>query len=163
MNIEYYTDPKFKKTEIIKMVLFFPIFGALIYLISLTGIVDSFLMLTLLIIPIGLVGIWQIAKNSKNRPSVTITDTGLKIFNPFELEEIKWNEIIGIRIENKLNRQILYLDLKNEAVHKSVFNKFLNKLTNTKKEKLNSHVAIMEKYVSYKVDEMKSIIEGKKN
>jgi hypothetical protein len=57
------------------MAFFFPIFGALIYLISKQGIGDMTINL-ILIITIGTFGIWKVIKNNKNRPSVIIHEKG---------------------------------------------------------------------------------------
>ncbi|MFD1552970.1 hypothetical protein DNU06_15790 [Putridiphycobacter roseus] len=163
MNQEYYTDPKFRKTEIIKMFLFFPIFGTIIYLISLTSLGGNEWISVLLLLPIGLYGFWQIFNNSKNRPSVIIAERGITINNPAELEEISWNEIVGITVENKFNRQILYLDLKNEPQYKNVLSKVINKRNEKVKAKLSPKVGIMEKYVSYKIEELQSVTEEQIN
>ena len=160
--MEYYTDPKFRKMEIIKAGLFFPIFGLIIYFLSLKGIGSMTLYLVILI-PVGIFGIWQVIKNSKNRPSVIINDKGITINNPLELGLIEWGEIDGVRQEKILNRELLCIDLKNPIHHKKRLNKITKKQAETSEPKLKTHVVIMEKYVSYKIDEIKTKIEEKIN
>ena len=162
MKMEYYTDPKFRKMEIIKMGLFFPIFGLIIYFLSLKGIGSITLYLAILI-PVGIFGIWQVMKNSKNRPSVIINDKGITINNPLELGLIEWEEIDGVRQEKILNRQLLCIDLKNPVHHKKRLNKIAKKQAETSEPKLKTHVVIMEKYVSYRIDEIKTKVQEKIN
>lgn len=159
--MEYYTDPKFKKLEIIKIGLFFPTFGLIIYFLSHNGIGSMALYLVMLI-PVGIFGIWQIMKNSKNRPSVIINDKGITINNPIELGFIEWEEIKRVRQEKILNKQLLCIDLKNPTNHKKKLAKIAKKQAETSEIRLNTHVVIMEKYVSYKTEEIKTKIEERR-
>lgn len=160
--MEYYTDPKFRKMEIIKMGLFFPIFALIIYFLSLKGIGSMALYLAILI-PVGIFATWQVMKNSKNRPSVIMNDKGITINNPLELGLIEWKEIDGVRQEKILNKQLLCIDLKNPVHHKRRLNKITKKQAETSELKLKTHVVIMEKYVSYRTHEIKTTIDEKIN
>lgn len=162
LKIEYFTDPKFKKMEIIKMGLFFPIFGLIIYFLVLKGIGNIVLYLVM-IIPIGIFGTWQVMRNSRNIPSVIIGDAGITINNPLELGLIEWEEIAGVRQENILDRKLLCIDLKNPNNHKKGLTKIIKKKAETNESKLKTHIAIMEKYVSYRTQEIKAKIEEKIN
>ena len=162
MNTEYFTDPKFKNLEIIKMLLFFPIFGIIIYFLSKNGI-GNITLYSILIIPIGIIGIWTIYKNSKNRPSIIINENGITINHPIELGEIEWSEIKNVRLEVIIKRKVICLDLKNSSKHKDRLQMFNRKKAESSEQKLKTHVVIMEKYVSYKTDEILSIIENKIN
>ncbi|WP_027420536.1 STM3941 family protein [Crocinitomix catalasitica] len=162
MNIEYNIDPKFKKLEIIKIILFFPIFGLIIYYLSAKGFVNATFTLLLLIL-VGGFGIWQVLKSSQKGPSLLINDDGITIYKPLALGVVEWAEIAGVRVEKILNKQILCIDLKVPTEHKNRLNKLVRKQTETSEAKFKTHVIIMEKYVSQMTDEIKTKIENKLN
>ena len=162
MNIEYNIDPKFKKLEIIKIILFFPIFGLIIYYLSAKGFVNATFTLLLLIL-VGGFGIWQVLKSSQKRPSLLINDDGITIYKPLVLGVVEWDEIAGVRVEKLLNKQILCIDLKVPTEHKNRLNKLVRKQAETSEAKFKTHVIIMEKYVSQMTDEIKTKIENKLN
>lgn len=153
MRVEYFTDPKFKRIELIKSILFIPIFGSFVILSNHFSLIEPFILIIGSVI-ILIAGLWLFNKSFSTKASIIIDDSGLIINNPYQLPKIDWEEIEQIRIQQSQKRKLICIDLKDPNSHKSKTSFLILNHMKISERQFNTHVVVMDKYVSFKTDEI---------
>ncbi len=161
MNKTYNTDSKYRKSEILKLILLFPIFGFTIYYLKdyLFGEV-SFITTLIIFVPLTINVLWQLFRQIRNSPTVTFTNKGIDISSTLKLSIIKWDQISNVRIQALRKSNFICIDLKSPETHLKSLNPITRTLALTSKETFKTHVVIKDKTIGNETEEFVNIVRG---